>query len=178
MATLCSIEPTWHFMPPSAGAETGSSPIRTALDRLLDRIDEGHVRKAFQSLFDAMAAKSPATARHQSRVAELAGAIARQMNLSPQAIERVILSAPLHDIGKITIPAEILDNPCRLLSAEDRFNDAWRQKRQPQHSRHIGRIDLLGPGDLLDRGVAAGLQHLLPVRSKNSNGRKPSVQAG
>ncbi|MDD2421719.1 MAG: PAS domain S-box protein [Heliobacteriaceae bacterium] len=51
------------------------------------------------------------TAGHQKKVAELAGAIAKALNLPPDQVEQIYMASLLHDIGKITVPAEILSKP-------------------------------------------------------------------
>jgi putative nucleotidyltransferase with HDIG domain len=58
--------------------------------------------------------RDPYTAGHQHRVSQLTSAIARQMNLSPNQVEGIYMAAILHDIGKISVPAEILTKPGRL----------------------------------------------------------------
>ncbi|MDD5454161.1 MAG: HD domain-containing protein [Candidatus Ratteibacteria bacterium] len=58
------------------------------------------------------------TAGHQRRVAELASAIAREMNLPKDKIMGVYMSGLLHDIGKINIPAELLMKPSKLTELE------------------------------------------------------------
>ncbi len=52
--------------------------------------------------------RDPFTGGHQQRVAGLSRAIARELNLSEDEIKSVYVSAMLHDIGKISIPGEIL----------------------------------------------------------------------
>jgi PAS domain S-box-containing protein len=58
--------------------------------------------------------RDPYTAGHQERVAELAVQIATQLGLSEQRLEGVRLGAMIHDIGKISVPAEILTRPGKL----------------------------------------------------------------
>ncbi len=62
--------------------------------------------------------RDPYTSGHQSRVAELAQAIARKMNLSDDQLHAVHLAGLVHDLGKIRIPAEILSKPGRLSEIE------------------------------------------------------------
>jgi len=62
--------------------------------------------------------RDPYTAGHQRRVAKLACAIAREMNLSDNQIEGLRLAGLVHDIGKIYIPAEILSKPGNLSEIE------------------------------------------------------------
>lgn len=62
--------------------------------------------------------RDPYTAGHQRRVASLATAIARRMGLPEDEIEEISIAATMHDIGKISIPAEILSKPSKLSNAE------------------------------------------------------------
>jgi len=58
------------------------------------------------------------TAGHQRRVAILAREIAREMNMPEEKIRAIYMTALIHDIGKISIPAEILSKPTRLNEVE------------------------------------------------------------
>jgi putative nucleotidyltransferase with HDIG domain len=58
--------------------------------------------------------RDPYTAGHQERVAELAVRIGQELGLDAQALEGLKLGALIHDIGKISVPAEILNRPGRL----------------------------------------------------------------
>jgi PAS domain S-box-containing protein/putative nucleotidyltransferase with HDIG domain len=62
--------------------------------------------------------RDPYTAGHQQRTALLAQAIAVEMGLDPHRIEGVRAAGLLHDIGKISIPAEILTKPAKLTEIE------------------------------------------------------------
>ena len=62
--------------------------------------------------------RDPYTAGHQRRTADLAVKLARKMRLSDQMIKGIHTAGLIHDIGKISIPAEILSKPGRLNSAE------------------------------------------------------------
>jgi PAS domain S-box-containing protein/putative nucleotidyltransferase with HDIG domain len=58
------------------------------------------------------------TAGHQRRVAGIAVAIAEEMGLSFHTIEGIRMAGVIHDIGKISIPAEILSKPGDLRKKE------------------------------------------------------------
>ena len=58
------------------------------------------------------------TAGHQRRVADIAVAIAGEMQLSSHTIEGIRMAGVIHDIGKISIPAEILSKPGDLRRKE------------------------------------------------------------
>ena len=62
--------------------------------------------------------RDPYTAGHQKRVADLARAIATEMGLSANQIQGLRMAASIHDIGKISIPSEILTKPSRLTDLE------------------------------------------------------------
>jgi PAS domain S-box-containing protein/putative nucleotidyltransferase with HDIG domain len=62
--------------------------------------------------------RDPYTAGHQRRVAELACALAGRLSWQDTAFEALRTAALLHDIGKITVPSEILAKPGKLTPME------------------------------------------------------------
>ena len=62
--------------------------------------------------------RDPYTAGHQVRVAKLSRAIAEEMNLPKPTVEGTYLAGIIHDIGKISVPAEVLSKPSSLLEEE------------------------------------------------------------
>ena len=70
------------------------------------------------ALANTVEMRDPYTAGHQLRVAQLACALAQEMGLSPDQLEGIRVMGFLHDIGKIGIPAEILNKPGRLNEVE------------------------------------------------------------
>lgn len=62
--------------------------------------------------------RDPYTADHQKRVAKLAAAIAAEMGLSENQVEVIRLAGGIHDLGKISVPADILNKPARLSEIE------------------------------------------------------------
>lgn len=79
-------------------------------------------RKATEGIVESTAlaveARDPYTAGHQRNVAKLACAIAERLGLSQHRIEGIRMAALIHDLGKISIPAEILSKPSRLSAIE------------------------------------------------------------
>jgi putative nucleotidyltransferase with HDIG domain len=63
-------------------------------------------------------AKDPYTAGHQMNVSKLATAIAKEIKLSPDRIEGIRIASLVHDIGKISLSAEILSKPTKLNEIE------------------------------------------------------------
>ncbi len=80
------------------------------------------LRKTMGGIIQAMAytieTRDPYTAGHQRRVADLARAIATDMNLDHSVIESIRMAGIIHDIGKVSVPAEILSKPGRLTNIE------------------------------------------------------------
>lgn len=62
--------------------------------------------------------RDPYTAGHERRVAEIAVAIGAELGLDARRIDGLRVSGYLHDIGKISIPTEILAKPGRLSEIE------------------------------------------------------------
>ena len=76
------------------------------------------LHEVIETLANVIVARDSYTAGHQKRVANLASAIAAKLNLPLHTIEGIHLSALIHDIGKIAIPAEILTKPKALTNFE------------------------------------------------------------
>jgi len=76
------------------------------------------LHQMIETLANVIVARDSYTAGHQKRVANLASAIAAKLNLPLHTIEGIELSALIHDIGKIAVPAEILTKPNKLSSFE------------------------------------------------------------
>jgi putative nucleotidyltransferase with HDIG domain len=76
------------------------------------------LQQTVQSIAYTVEQRDPYTAGHQRRVTELAVAIAEEMGLNSDCIEGIRLGGIVHDIGKINVPAEILNRPGRLSDLE------------------------------------------------------------
>jgi putative nucleotidyltransferase with HDIG domain len=79
------------------------------------------------ALARAVEMRDPYTAGHQMRVSELASAVARVLGFPEDRLEGIRVMGLLHDIGKITIPAEILTKPSKLNAHEFLFIKAHAQ---------------------------------------------------
>ncbi len=94
------------------------------LDQLTEELKQSleKLRKTMVGIIQAMAltveSKDPYTAGHQLRVSHLARAIAQEMGLSQDQIEAVRMSGMVHDLGKISFPAQILSKPTQLSDLE------------------------------------------------------------
>jgi PAS domain S-box-containing protein len=80
------------------------------------------LRRAMGATIQAIAftveTRDPYTAGHQKRVSNLARAIAKEMDLSDATIDGIRMVGAIHDIGKISVPAEILSKPGKLSETE------------------------------------------------------------
>ena len=76
------------------------------------------VGTTIQVMISAIEMRDPYTAGHQLRVADLARAIAAEMGLSSDTIDGIRMAGTIHDIGKLSIPAEILTKPSKLTKIE------------------------------------------------------------
>lgn len=93
---------------------------RQAEQKLKETLDtlRKSIRTTIQVLGIASEARDPYTAGHQRRVADLARAIATEMKLPIDVIEGIRMAGAIHDIGKISIPSEILCKPTMLTDLE------------------------------------------------------------
>lgn len=71
-----------------------------------------------QAISLAIEMRDPYTAGHQQRVSDLACAIAQELGLSEDQIYGLRMASIIHDMGKITVPSEILCKPGRLSPIE------------------------------------------------------------
>jgi len=62
--------------------------------------------------------KSRFTYRHSRRVAAVAAEVGRRLGLGPQEVARLKVAGLLHDLGKLSIPVNLLDKPGRLTPRE------------------------------------------------------------
>jgi PAS domain S-box-containing protein len=87
--------------------------VRQALDKLRQAL-QGTV----MALANTVEIKDPYTAGHQRRVAQLTCAMARELGWSPDRVEGMEVLCFLHDMGKIAVPAEILNKPGKISMTE------------------------------------------------------------
>ena len=96
------------------------SERKRAEAKLQEALDS--LRKAFgtiiQVMVTAVETRDPYTAGHQDRSAALARAIATEMGLSQDKIDGISMAGSIHDIGKMSVPAEILSKPTNLTEIE------------------------------------------------------------
>ena len=62
--------------------------------------------------------RDPYTAGHQKKVSEIAGRIAQEMGLPGDMIEGIRVAGMVHDMGKMSVPPEIVNKPAALTPFE------------------------------------------------------------
>jgi len=75
-------------------------------------------RSVVGALSASIELRDPYTAGHQERVAQIAVAVATELRLEPDEVDAIELAARIHDLGKLSVPSEILTRPGRLNDAE------------------------------------------------------------
>jgi len=96
--------------------------------QLLDE-ERANLEKTQKHLTDALAAsvsaivtamemRDPHTAGHESRTADIAYAIGKEMGWPEDRLQGLRMAAMVHDIGKFSIPTEILSKASRLTAEE------------------------------------------------------------
>jgi len=80
-------------------------------------VQEASIRR----LLDLVADGAPAVAAHMERTARLARALVRHLDLGEPLARIVVLTARLHDVGKLGIPPWVLEKPAPLSEFEGRL---------------------------------------------------------
>ncbi len=90
---------------------------REALKQTLENLRKV-MRGTIQAMADTVETRDPYTAGHQRRVADLARAIAMEIGMPEEQVEGVFMTGVIHDLGKISVPAEILSKPGKITESE------------------------------------------------------------
>ncbi|MEI7639447.1 MAG: HD domain-containing phosphohydrolase [Syntrophus sp. (in: bacteria)] len=103
---------------------------KQAEEKLQQTLDS--LRRAFSTIVQVMVtaveSRDPYTAGHQNRSADLARAIATEMGLPQDKLDGISMAGSIHDIGKMSVPAEILVKPTKLSELEFRLIKDHAQK--------------------------------------------------
>jgi putative two-component system response regulator len=78
----------------------------------------GSFLRAIAALVYALEAKDKYSSGHSQRVARIAVALARELNIAPESIEKIRLAGLVHDIGKIGVRESVLNKPGTLTREE------------------------------------------------------------
>jgi PAS domain S-box-containing protein len=102
------------------GTNEDITPRKLAEESLQQTLEK--LRKSLASTIQAMSltveTRDPYTAGHQRRVSTLAKVIAQEMGLSDDTVDNIRMAGIIHDIGKISVPVELLVKPTRLTDIE------------------------------------------------------------
>jgi len=114
-------------------AEIFSTNVALVLESLVrQQQSQNNQRELMYILGDAIEARSKETGAHVKRTALLCYLLAEKLNLSIAFCDAIKAAAPLHDIGKITVPELILHKPGKL--------DAHEWKIMQQHAEAGGEM--------------------------------------
>ncbi|HNQ35713.1 MAG TPA: HD-GYP domain-containing protein, partial [bacterium] len=101
-------------------AEGALTRAKTELTASLDQL-----QSLFSGIVEALAStvelRDPYTSGHEKRVTLLACALAREIHFDENRIAGLRIAGLLHDIGKLMVPAEILNKPTILSETEYDF---------------------------------------------------------
>ncbi|MGM0575055.1 MAG: HD domain-containing phosphohydrolase [Myxococcota bacterium] len=95
--------------------------------------------------------RDPETGEHLERMSRYSALLAREVGLPPERCEQIRRAAPMHDVGKIGIPDEILLKPGRLTAEE--------YEAMKQHTVLGHRILTGSDAPLLELGAVIALTH-------------------
>jgi HD-GYP domain-containing protein (c-di-GMP phosphodiesterase class II) len=84
---------------------------------LIGAVEDG-MEATVRVLAAATELRDPYTASHQRRVAELTLGIGRLLGLPADRLRGLELAAVIHDVGKLSVPSELLCKPGLITSAE------------------------------------------------------------
>jgi HD-GYP domain-containing protein (c-di-GMP phosphodiesterase class II) len=94
--------------------------------------EEAYLGARVRALMVRLGAKDTSTEEHTRRVAALAIEIGEQLGLSPARLRSLAIGGLLHDIGKLSVPASILQKPGPL--DDDEFDAV---KLHPERGREL-----------------------------------------
>ena len=106
--------------------------ILTRLATASARKDEDKHLVTLMSLAEAVDIRDGGTAAHCQNVGRYSAALARELRMSDEMVERIRCAGILHDVGKIGVPDSILQKPGPLTEHE------WAEMRKhPEIGAHI-----------------------------------------
>lgn len=100
--------------------ERRTEALRLALDKVVEQQRNLHAAnlETIHRLVNATEFKDRGTAAHIKRIGMIGALLARKMKLPPNTVELVLYASPMHDIGKIGTPEELLTKPGPLNHSE------------------------------------------------------------
>ncbi len=127
--------------------------LRNALDETVETqrmLRKAHI-ETINRLVIAAEYKDKGTAGHVKRMSRFSALLAQKINLPPGEIELILRASPMHDIGKIGTPEEILLKPGKL------NEDEWIMIKK--HPLIGGDILKQSSSELLQAGEIIALSH-------------------
>lgn len=120
------VTPPFDFDHPAPSIEG----IRARLAATPDFEERGLKRpSAISVLLNLLEQRDRRAAEHAFRVAELASLLGIRLQMAPVQVARLRLAALLHDVGKLSVPDEVLDKPGPLT------DDEWlRMRNHPEYA--------------------------------------------
>ena len=117
-----SIHVSIRWSVPTAYQQTLGRVLVSKLDVTQTVEAERRLRRALDGTIAAIGqtteTRDPYTAGHQRRMTDLAVAIGERLSLDVATIDGLRASGLMHDIGKMSVPAEILSKPNKLTPTE------------------------------------------------------------
>ena len=94
--------------------------IRLAKKKIVDYVKqlEGAMEQTLQAVANMVEMRDPYTAGHERRVGLIAAAIAGELGWPEESCRQLQMIGLVHDIGKISVPADILAKPTHLTDTE------------------------------------------------------------
>ncbi len=102
------------------GFVRGMISLRDLLEHYYENMEQ-LLEETVAALSFAVEKRDLYTAGHQERVTQLACAIARELGLPEKTISGLRMAAYIHDIGKLSVPSEILSKCGKLTEVEFNF---------------------------------------------------------
>ena len=102
-------------------ASTASAGLRLADERMYADKGRAHRSQTRDVLMQLITERTPRLRDHVSGVTTLTAVLAAELELDAEQFDETLRAAELHDIGKLAIPDEILNNPGPLDPSELEF---------------------------------------------------------
>lgn len=100
--------------------QTASADTLIDIDSVKRKHRELHktIEGVIHVVSQVISSRDPYTASHQRRVAELARVIAREIGFTDWQVTDIHVTGLLHDVGKVSVPSEILSKPGKIDASE------------------------------------------------------------